>query len=241
MSVTRRICMWSGPRNVSTAIMYSFAQRDDTTVVDEPLYGHYLRVTGAPHPGRETVLQAMDTDGSRVMRRLATGFIDRAVLFAKQMAHHWVELDPGLLEPFEHFLLIRDPREMLPSLAEVLDDVCMRDTGLPDQIRLLEHLLSAGRQPFCVDSRDLLSAPPQVLNGICRRLGLEYQPCMTEWQPGPRPEDGIWAEWWYTNVHRSSGFQPWRPTRKTLPPRYEGLLAECLDLYGRLIEYKIHA
>lgn len=231
--------MWSGPRNVSTAVMYSFAQRDDSVVVDEPLYGHYLRVTGAQHPGRETVLRSMDTDGAGVMRRLAVACPETEVLFAKQMAHHWIELDPQLLEPFEHFLLVRDPREMLPSLAEVLDDVCVRDTGLADQVDLLEHLLSMGRLPFCVDSRDLLSAPPRILKGICRRLGLAFQSCMTEWKPGPRAEDGVWAQWWYANVHRSSGFQPWRPTRKVLPPRYESLLGTCLELYGRLIEYKI--
>jgi len=219
--------------------MYSFAQRGDSAVVDEPLYGHYLRVTGVQHPGRETVLRCMDTDGASVMQRLAIACPDREVLFAKQMAHHWVELDPQLLEPFEHFLLIRDPREMLPSLAEVLDDVCVRDTGLADQVGLLEHLLSTGRLPFCVDARDLLSAPQRILKGICRRLGLSFQPCMTEWEPGPRPEDGVWAKWWYANVHRSSGFQPWRPIRKVLPPRYESLLGACLELYGRLIEYKI--
>ncbi len=237
--MTRRVCMWSGPRNVSTALMYSFAQRSDTSVVDEPLYGHYLHVTGAGHPGRETVLRVMDTDGGRVMRRLATDPGQKEVLFAKQMAHHWVDLEPQLLDPFEHFLLIRDPREMLPSLAEVLDDISLRDTGLPDQVRLLDCLLSAGKEPFCVDSMDLCSDPDRLLAGICRRLGLEFQPGMTEWKPGPRPEDGVWAQWWYANVHRSSGFRPWRPTRKVLPPGHDELLAGCLDLYGRLREYRI--
>jgi len=231
--------MWSGPRNVSTALMYSFGQRADTRVVDEPLYGHYLRVSGAEHPGRTAVLQAMDTDGRRVMDRLATEPLDRNVLFAKQMAHHWVELDIHLLEPFEHFLLIRDPREMLPSLAEVLDDISLRDTGLPDQAHLLDCLVAAGRRPFCVDSRDLLSDPERMLSAICQRLGLEFQPVMTAWEPGPRPEDGVWAKWWYSNVHRSTGFRPWRPGSKALSPRYEPLLAGCLDLYEKLREYRI--
>jgi hypothetical protein len=231
--------MWSGPRNVSTALMYSFAQRSDARVVDEPLYGHYLHVTGAEHPGRETVLQTMDLDGRRVMHELATGPLDRDVLFAKQMAHHWIELEADLLRPFEHFLLIRDPREMLPSLAEVLHAVTLRDTGLPDQARLLECLLAEGKEPFCVDSRDLLSDPGRVLSEVCRRLGFEFEPCMLEWEPGPRPEDGVWAQWWYSNVHRSVGFQPWRPTGKVLDQDQEALLGACLEIYGRLYEYRI--
>jgi len=188
--MTRRICMWSGPRNVSTALMYSFAQRSDTRVVDEPLYGHYLRVSGARHPGRETVLAAMHSDGSGVMVGLATEPVDRDVLFAKQMAHHWVGLDISLLQAFENFLLIRDPREMLPSLAEVLDDISLRDTGLPDQVGLLEGLLAAGREPFCVDSRDLLSDPRRLLSLVCRRLGLEFQPAMLRWQAAPGTQVG---------------------------------------------------
>lgn len=233
--------MWSGPRNVSTALMYSFAQRSDTQVVDEPLYGHYLKESGAGHPGRDEVLRAMDTDGSNVMRRLATEPADRGMLFVKQMAHHWVGLDDRLLDPFEHFLLIRDPREMLPSLEEILDDVRLRDTGLPDQVRLLECLLAAGRQVFCVDSRDLLLDPPRLLAAICLRLGVDFQAEMTAWEPGPRPEDGVWAPWWYANVHRSRGFRPWRPGRKILSRDRKELLAECLGLYERLSEHRVQA
>lgn len=237
--MTIRICMWSGPRNVSTALMYSFAQRSDTRVVDEPLYGHYLRVSNARHPGRETILAAMDTDGSSVMGRLAIAPVDRDVLFAKQMAHHWVGLDASLLQAFEHFLLIRDPREMLPSLAEVLDDISLRDTGLSDQVGLLESLLAAGREPFCVDSRDLLSDPLRLLSLVCRRLGLEFQPAMLHWEAGARPEDGVWAKWWYANVHRSTGFEPWRPSRRKLPARYGKLLDRCVALYERLRGFRI--
>lgn len=231
--------MWSGPRNVSTAMMYSFAQRGDTVVVDEPLYAHYLRVTGADHPGRETVLRSMDADGAAVMERLADEPAGGRTLFVKQMAHHWVDLDPLLLRPFRHFLLIRDPEEMLASLAEILDEISLRDTGLAEQVRLLEHLVSAGETPFCVDARDLLSDPQIVLAAVCRRLGLEYQEGMTRWEPGPRPEDGVWARWWYANVHASTGFRPWRPSRKTVPRGYRDLLATCSELYQRLLEYRI--
>ncbi|MCZ6816928.1 MAG: sulfotransferase family protein, partial [Planctomycetota bacterium] len=113
----KRICLWSGPRNVSTAIMYAFARRSDTRVVDEPLYGHYLRVSGADHPGRDEVLVDMDCDGQRVIRDVVFGPCDRSVLFLKQMAHHLMEMDTSFLSRTINVLLIRDPREMLPSLA----------------------------------------------------------------------------------------------------------------------------
>ena len=114
----KRICLWSGPRNVSTAIMYAFARRSDTRVVDEPLYGHYLRVSGAEHPGRDEVLAAMDCDGQRVIRDVVFGPCDRSVLFLKQMARHLMEMETSFLSRTINVLLIQDPREMLPTLAK---------------------------------------------------------------------------------------------------------------------------
>ncbi len=231
--------MWSGPRNVSTALMYSFAERPDTRVLDEPLYGHYLKTSGALHPGREQVLAAMDNDGHRVMGRLATERCDRPVMFAKQMAHHWIDLDRALLGPFQHFFLIRDPRHALPSLARVLDEVDLESTGLPAQIRLLDDLRSLGLDPFCVDSGDLLKNPAAVLQATCLRLGLGFDPGMTRWEPGPRPDDGIWASWWYESVHRSTGFRPYREPADVVPDDLRPLLRRCLPLYARLREFAI--
>jgi hypothetical protein len=231
--------MWSGPRNVSTALMYSFAQRSDTIVVDEPLYGHYLRSSGAQHPGRDEVMAAMDNDGRRVMLALAEGPAASPVVFAKQMAHHFLGLEPGLLKGMDHFLLIRDPGEMLPSLVEVLGEVTLRDTGLPDQTRLLNYLIEGGMDPFTVDSRDLLLDPERILAAICERLGLTFEPAMLRWRAGARPEDGVWAPWWYANVHRSTGFQPWRPSRRTVREEDLPLLEQCIGLYDRLREFSI--
>lgn len=237
--MSKTICMWSGPRNVSTALMYSFAQRSDTRAIDEPLYGHYLRVSGAEHPGREQIMAAMDTDGVRVMRKLRDMGPAEPVIFAKQMAHHFVDLDPALLDGMDHFLLIRDPREMLPSLVEVLGDVNIRDTGLPDQVRLLDHLASAQLDPFTVDSKTLLLDPERILAHVCDRLGLPFDPAMLRWAAGPRLEDGIWAPWWYENVHRSTGFRTWRPGTREIRDGDRPLLLECVSLYDRLRAYSI--
>ncbi|HXF62419.1 MAG TPA: hypothetical protein VNK95_12435 [Caldilineaceae bacterium] len=241
MNRTLRINLWSGPRNISTALMYSFAQRADTRVVDEPLYGHYLRVSGAPHPGAEEVMAAMNTDGEQVVREVILGPCDRPVLFMKQMAHHLVELDRGFLAHTTNVLLVRDPVEMLPSLAENLAQPTLRDTGLAMQSALLDELERLGQTPPVLDARQLLLDPPGVLAALCARLGIPFDPAMLSWPVGPKPEDGVWAKYWYHAVHRSTGFQPYRPKQTPFPARLEPLLAECRPHYAKLAERAIRA
>ena len=231
---TLRICLWSGPRNVSTALMYSFAQRADTRVVDEPLYGHYLRVSDARHPGREEVLQAMQTDGEQVVREKLLGPCDRPVLFMKQMAHHLTELDLGFLEHTTNVLLIRDPADMLRSLARQLPNPRLRDTGMAVQHELLERLISLGQDPPVLEARQLLLDPPGVLAQLCERLGLDFDPAMLRWPAEPRPEDGVWARHWYHDVHRSTGFAPYREKTDPVAEHLEKVLEECRPHYEAL-------
>jgi hypothetical protein len=236
---TQRIFLWSGPRNISTALMYSFAQRDDTRVVDEPLYAHYLSVTGALHPGRDDVLANQNNDGDAVLRQLLSDPLDKPILFAKQMAHHLVGIEPGRLDAARNILLIRDPREMLPSLAEVLGSVRLEDTGLTKQVELVRYLEKNAHDPFCIDSRELLVDPERILRKICQRLDLSFDEKMLTWSPGPRPEDGVWAPHWYSGVHRSSGFQRWKPSARIVPAALETLLSECCELYDFLFQRAI--
>ncbi len=236
-----RLCVWSGPRNVSTALMYSFAQRPDTRVVDEPLYGHYLRVSGAQHPGRDAVLASMDCDGERVVRQVVLGAGDRPITFFKMMAHHLVELDWGFLAETTNVLLLRDPREMLPSLALNLPRPELADTGYALQTRLLDHLHGLGQGPCVLDAREVLLDPPGVLEQLCTRLGIGFDERMLSWSQGARPEDGVWAPHWYSNVHRSTGFDRYRPRRAPLPPELTALFEQCLPHYERLRALAIRA
>ncbi len=226
--------VWSGPRNVSTALMYSFAQRSDTRVLDKPLYGHYLRVSDAPHPGARTVMDAMECDGETVIRSVLLGPCDQPVLFAKQMAHHLVDLDLDFLAQTANVLLIRDPVDMLPSLARQLDKPRLKDTGFDRQVTLLEELETLGQDPPILEARQLLIDPESVLTALCERLGIAFDPVMLWWKPGPIREDGVWAAHWYYNVHRSTGFQPYRPKSEPFPDHLEPLLAVCRPLYDRL-------
>ncbi len=241
MSECLKLSVWSGPRNVSTALMYSFRQRPDTGVVDEPLYGHYLRTTGAAHPGAREVLEAMEGDGGRVVREVILGPCERPVHFFKNMAHHLVGLDRKFLYRITNVLLIRNPQEMLPSLAEQLPEPTLRDTGLDRQVEILDVVLGRGEKPVVLEARELLLDPDGVLREACERLGLPFEEEMLRWPAGPKPEDGVWAKHWYRNVHASTGFAPYRPKAVRFPQRLEPLLEECLPLYEELRGYAITA
>jgi Sulfotransferase domain len=234
-----RLSVWSGPRNVSTALMYSFRQRTDTVVVDEPLYGHYLKSTGADHPGATEVMEAMDQSGERVVREVILGPCERPVHFFKNMAHHLPGLDPAFLDSVTNVLLIRDPTEMLPSLTRQLPSPTLRDTGLREQAGILDSILARGEEPMVIDARELLLDPPGVLRRTCSRLGIPFEEAMLSWPAGPKPEDGVWARHWYHNVHASTGFAPYRPYSESFPQHLKPLLEECLPLYERMRDYAI--
>ncbi len=233
----KRICLWSGPRNVSTALMYAFAQRADTHCVDEPLYGYYLHASGARHPGAEVVLAEMEHDGARVVREVVLGPCERDVLFLKMMAHHLPGLDWGFLDQTDNVILTRDPREVLASLVKQVPKPTLRDTGYSEQVRVLERFPDTP----VVDARELLTDPAAVLAELCRRLGLEFDPGMLTWPPGPKSCDGVWAPHWYHNVHRSTGFQPYRPKTRPLAAALEPLETECRPLYEILYAQAIRA
>ncbi len=241
MDAVLRINLWSGPRNVSTALMYAFAQRTDTRVVDEPLYAHFLRVSGIDHPGRDEVLAAYDTDGERVVREVVLGASDRPVLFMKQMAHHLVDVGRDFLDRTVNVLLVRDPEQMLPSLAQNLAAPVLRDTGLALQTQLLDELRARGQDPPVLDSRELLLDPARVLGALCERIGVPFESGMLTWEPGPRAEDGNWAPHWYAAVHTSSGFRPYRHKTAPFPERLLPLLEQCRPHYERLLTHAIRA
>lgn len=221
--------------------MYSFAQRDDVRVVDEPLYGHYLTVSGSPHPGRDEVIAAMDCDGNRVMQSLLDDAAhDPRRLFIKHMAHHLVELDLGFLESTTNIFLIRDPREMLPSLTIQVPAAALDDTGLKRQWEIYESLVASGGQPAVLDSRELLMNPRRVLDALCTHLGLPFTESMLSWPAGPIAEDGVWAPHWYHAVHESTGFAPY-VAKTEFPDRLLPLLEACQPWYDKLYACAIKA
>ena len=227
---------------MSTALMYSFAQRADMHVIDEPLYGHYLRVSGADHPGRDEVLAKMNCDGNAVMLDLldCSGTNHAKQLFLKHMAHHLVDIELGFLQHTKNVFLIRDPREMLPSLIMQLPQARLADTGLKQQWQLFENLVSSGQNPAILDSRDLLMDPAGVLQQLCKHLEIDFDEEMLHWPAGPRAEDGVWAPHWYHAIHQSTGFDLYT-AKSGFPSHLKPLLSECVPFYERLFEHAFRA
>jgi len=234
-----KINLWSGPRNVSTALMYAFAQRGDTRVTDEPLYAHYLHLTGAQHPGRKEILAAMDSNGERVVRDVLLAAQDRPVLFVKNMAHHFLCLSWDFLGKMTNVMLIRDPEQMLPSLINQVPKPQLADTALARQTEIFDYLKARGRSPCVLDAKELLLNPEHVLRQLCTHVGLEFDAAMLSWPSGGRPEDGIWAPHWYHVIRTTTGFGPYRPKTSPFPAFLRPLLEECRPHYAYLYEHAL--
>ncbi len=236
-----RIHMWSGPRNVSTATMYAFRQRSDTQVLDEPLYSSYLTQVDVDHPGRAEVIASQNPNGNQVLQGLLHDPCPKPILFVKHMAHHLAGVAWDFLAQDRHFLLVRDPRSMVPSLGQVLGHPTVADTGLALQVQILQKLQEFGHDPRVVDSRELLRHPRSVLEQLCRHLAIPFEETMLQWPAGPKPEDGVWAKHWYASSHRSTGFNPYQPPAAATPAHLQPLLAECLPYYAELSRHTIQA
>lgn len=231
-----RIAMWSGPRNLSTALMRSFENRDDCTVVDEPFYAAYLAATGLDHPGRDEVVASQPTDPAVVLADLTRGPLTTPVQYQKQMTHHLLpEVDRAGLAGLRHAYLVRDPERVLTSYAKVRDEPTLEDLGLPQQQELFETLGGP-----VVDAADVLRDPRGTLGLLCAALGIAFDEAMLAWPAGPRDSDGVWARHWYAGVEASTGFATDAPgSGDPLPERLRPLLERCRPYYDALAPYRL--
>jgi hypothetical protein len=240
-----RLAMWSGPRNVSTALMRAWENRPDTIVVDEPFYAHYLNVTGIDHPGRDAILAHHESDWRKVVESLLRPFPPAVrVLYQKQMSHHLLpDMGRDWLGAMTHAFLIRDPAPMLVSLEDKLGRFDIEATGLPQQVEIFDFVeRTTGRAPPVLDSADLLAAPEPALRALCSALGVEFSERMLSWPAGPRASDGVWAKHWYERVEGTTAFEA---PETTATPRLDGWLAgmdrRCRPMYERLRAHRLRA
>lgn len=237
-----RIAMWSGPRNISTALMRAWENRPDTFVCDEPLYAHYLVRTGLPHPGRDEIIAHQENDWRKVVDWL-TGPIPNgcSVFYQKHMAHHFIwPIERDWLPHLTHCFLIREPREMLTSLLKVIPGPETEDTGLPLQVALFESERERlGRVPPVLDARDVLEHPREMLELLCGALDVPFREEMLSWPPGPRATDGVWAPYWYDAVLKTTTFQPYAPKPDQVPEELQDVLDDCEALYARLYPHRL--
>lgn len=226
---------------MSTALMYAFAQRADTRVIDEPLYAHYLQSTGMRHPGRKDILTSMENDGEKVVAETILGPCDLPVLFVKNMGHHLLDLNWKFLDHMTTVILIRDPEQMLPSLINQVPQPTLSDTALAMQRKVFDHLTLQGRSPCVLDAREVLISPEKVLRQLCLKLEIDFDPTMLHWNAGSIPEDGIWAPHWYHVIHESTGFAPYQHKSAPFPEFLYPLLNECTPHYNYLYQHAIKA
>lgn len=233
-----RLNVWSSPRNVSTAFMYSFGERPDVQAFDEPLYAHYLLRTKseANHPARELIIEKQLNDGKDVVDQVILGKAEKNILFFKQMTHHLVEMDWSFMTKTRNILLIRNPREIIASYSKVIPNPTIDDIGVALQQKLFRFLKDSDALTAVVDARDLLSNPGAMLEKICALCQIPYLPDMLHWPSGPKSYDGIWAPHWYSEVHQSTGFKPFVEKQTILPDHLEPLAEACAPYYAALIE-----
>ncbi|MFN2542158.1 MAG: HAD family hydrolase [Chthoniobacterales bacterium] len=256
-----RIAMWSGPRNISTAMMRAWGNRADTLVMDEPLYAYYLERTGKRHPGAEEVIATGETDWRKVAAGLTKEPIPsgKRIFFQKHMTHHLLpEVGRQWIVDLTNCFLIRDPREVILSYIKKNPDPALEDLGFVQQCELFDFVVGTSRRdvrnrhsgserrsaaslPPVIDASDVLQNPECTLRLLCEAIGVEFDKAMLTWPPGLRETDGIWAKHWYAEVAESTSFQPYKLSDGAVPERLRQIEERCRECYERLYEHRLGA
>ncbi len=238
-----RIAMWSGPRNISTALMRSWENRPDTFVMDEPFYAYYLERTAADHPGAEEVIATGQTNWRKIVAKL-TGPVpnDLRIFYQKQMTHHLLpEIDRGWLGQVTNCFLIRDPAKVIVSYVKKHNEPALEDLGIVQQAEIFDFVQhETGSIPPVIDADDVLRAPKRLLELLCDVVGVEFSPAMLSWPRGPRSTDGIWAKYWYAEVENATSFRPYQPRAGEVPERLRGVYERCQECYEKLYQHRLH-
>jgi Sulfotransferase domain len=237
-----RIAMWSGPRNISTAMMRAWGNRDDTVVIDEPFYAFYLKATGIQHPSADEVIATGETDWRKVVAHLIGPIPNgKRIFFQKQMTHHFLpEVDREWLGALTNCFLIRDPREVISSYIKKREDPALEDLGFVQQAEIFDFVRTQTNAiPPVVDAKDVLQNPKRTLRLLCDAIAVKFKDSMLSWPSGLRETDGIWARHWYGEVAKTSSFQAYRPTDSKVPERLREIHECCRECYERLYQYRL--
>jgi Sulfotransferase domain len=234
------IAMWSGPRNISTAMMYAFGSRADCVAWDEPFYAFSLMKLGNDHPMRAEIIAANDSDYDRlVVACTAPG--PKPIFYQKHMTHHMLNgFDRGWITHLTNAFLIRAPERVLASYAKKWSDVSLQAIGFAQQLEIFDMVADRmGNAPPVVDAEDILVAPEQILRSLCKKLGISFDAAMLSWPKGPKPFDGVWAPHWYNAAWQSTGFSETPRDNAVLPDHLRKIADEARPIYDRLQAYRI--
>ena len=240
MSV-KRIAMWSGPRNLSTALMRSFASRNDCSVVDEPFYAAYLKVSGREHPMKDLILKTYNIDPGRVAYNCVSGSVITRLQYQKHMTHHMLDtFDRSFVYSVNNAFLIRSPEKVIKSFGKKIIDFSLVDLGYIQQLDLFNMICDKiGTAPPVIDADDLCSSPAIILKSLCKKLGIQYSEKMLSWGEGPHSYDGVWGRYWYKSVNQSCGFSTPKENFEELSIFQNNMIIEANQYFDQLNQYKI--
>lgn len=234
------IAMWSGPRNISTAMMYSFGNRSDCEAWDEPFYGAYLRETGLKHPMRSEILEACENDWRKVAARCAAAPA-KSIMYQKHMTHHMLpQFDLGFIKGLQNAFLIRSPEKVLASYAQKHEEVSLHAIGFVEQAEIFDKVADyLGHAPPVIDSDDILANPKSMLTKLCAGCGVEFNDAMVHWPKGPKPFDGVWAPHWYNAAWASEGFAKPQVKDVSLAAPLKEIAEKAMPYYEKLKRHRI--
>ena len=250
-----RIAMWSGPRNISTAMMRAWGNRADTVLVDEPFYAFYLERTGKKHPGAKEIIAQGETDWRKVVELCGRGLglprrsdaeagapTGKKIFYQKQMTHHLLpEIDRQWIVDLTNCFLIREPREVIFSYIKKNPEPTLEDLGFVQQQKIFDFVRNETKTvPAIIDAKDVLQNPERMLRLLCDAVGVEFDQAMLSWPSGLRDTDGMWAKYWYDDVARSTSFQPYKPRGGIVPDRLREIYEQCRECYDRLYAHRLH-
>lgn len=242
MNKSRYIAMWSGPRNISTAMMRSWENRADTIVVDEPFYAHYLANSNYEHPGKQEVMDTYEKDWHKVAEQLTEELpAGKSIYYQKHMTHHMLpRMEKDWMLKVSNCFLIREPRRVLLSFSKVIPNPDIEQTGLPQQIELFNYVKEqTGQAPPVLSSKDVQNNPRRALTALCDAIDIPFDEAMLSWRAGKRVSDGIWSKYWYASVEKSTEFTPYLEDNRLVPEHLRDVLAECDELYQQMEQYRL--
>ena len=235
------IAMWSGPRNISTALMRSFGNRPDTSVIDEPFYGYYLKKTNSNHPYSSKIINLYETKYNKIVNQL-TGPIpsNKPIWYQKHMAHHILPKDDlNWIKKINNCILIRHPNDVILSYINKFQLESSYQLGYKQQDDLYNYLKLHNISPIVIESNDLVCNPEIILNKLCNKLSIRFYKEMLFWPKGPRKTDGIWGKYWYDNVNCSQKFNLFVKQKQPVPELYRKIYSQSLHIYNRLFEFRL--
>jgi hypothetical protein len=230
----RQIALWSGPRNLSTALMYSFISRGDLKVFDEPLFGYFLKQTAVWRPSREEALAVMETNYEKVIKEV---FEANIPTFTKNIANHIEGLNLDFIKPLKNIILTRNPKEVLASYSKQIESPTLLDLAYNHQLKIIKFLVENKVSFLVIDSNQIKLNPEKELRKMCDFSEIEFTTKMLKWSAGPKSQDGVWAKYWYHSVHQSSGFSQEITKPTSLQTEFLELHNHCETMYQEILKY----